>query len=180
MPLPKCEGDDKGLQALFVFLHWFLSFSPLSRSVHRLSLSSLPSSTPQHSQSVHATYETLNSLSTVFYRSHSPYTRRTKPWQTWVAFQLHFIILTVPTCDVRNNDRLLPVWGSLKLASITNIITNTDTDIILVGIILSLIIDVPLLVPRSLIPIPLLCISNHGHWNTENQRQTGLKRNRKL
>ena len=79
VPLPKCEGDDKGLQVLFVFLHWFLPFSRLSRSLYRLSLSSLTSSTPQHSQSAHATYETLNSLSIVFYRSHSPYTRRTKP-----------------------------------------------------------------------------------------------------
>ena len=37
------------------------------------------------SQSIHATYETmtdLNGFSIVFYRSHSPYTWRTKPWQT--------------------------------------------------------------------------------------------------
>ena len=36
------------------------------------------------SQSVHMTYETmteLNGFSIVFYRSRSPYTRRTKPWQ---------------------------------------------------------------------------------------------------
>ena len=152
VPSPKCEGDGKGLQALFVFLHQFLSlsclsrslhwlslssftsstslhsqsvhvtyktftkheyinlilsiymrfhyqklkattkvykpclsffisfsFSCLSRSVHCLSLSSLTSSTPQHSETVHATYEMLNSLSIIFYRSHSPYTRRTKP-----------------------------------------------------------------------------------------------------
>ena len=80
LPLPKCEGDDKGLQALFVFLHQFLSFSRLSRSLHNLSLSSLPSSTPQHSQSAHAKYEkTLNSLSIVIYCSDSPYMRRTKP-----------------------------------------------------------------------------------------------------
>ena len=58
-----------------------LSFSGLSHSFHRLSLLSLTSSTPQHSQSVHATYEMLNGLSIVFYRSHSPYTRRTRPWQ---------------------------------------------------------------------------------------------------
>ena len=79
VPLPKCEGDDKGLQALLVFLHYFLSFSCLSRSLHHLSLSSLTSSTPQHSQSAHAMYETLNSLSIVFYRSHSPYTRLMRP-----------------------------------------------------------------------------------------------------
>ena len=77
VPLLKCEGDDKGLQALFVFS--LVSLSGLSHSFHRLSLSSLTSSTPQHSQSAHATYETLNSLSIVFYRSHSPYTRRTRP-----------------------------------------------------------------------------------------------------
>ena len=56
-------------------LSFFISFSlsGLSHSFHRLSLSSHTSSTPQHSQSAHATYETLNSLSIVFYRSHSPY-----------------------------------------------------------------------------------------------------------
>ena len=37
------------------------------------------------SQSIHATYETMTDLisfSIIFYRSHSPYTRCTKPWQT--------------------------------------------------------------------------------------------------
>ena len=65
-------------------------------------------------------YETLNSLSIVFYRSHSPYTQRTKPWQTWMAPQSYFIILTVHTRDVRNHNRLPPVWGSLRLAPITH------------------------------------------------------------
>ena len=43
------------------------------------------------SQSVHVTYETmtdLNGFSIVFYRSHSPYTRRTKPWQTTASMGL--------------------------------------------------------------------------------------------
>ena len=82
------------------------SFSRLSRSLHHLSLFSLTSSTPQHSQSVHATYEMLNSLSIVFYCSHSLYTWCTKPWQPKMASQLYFIVLTVHTCDVRNHDRL--------------------------------------------------------------------------
>ena len=57
-------------------------------------------------------------LSIVFYRSHSLYTWRTKPWQTWMASQSYFIILKIRTCDVRNHDRLSPVWGSLRLAPI--------------------------------------------------------------
>ena len=57
VPLPKCEGDDKGYKpCLSLFISF--SFSRLPRSLHRLSLSSLTSSTPQHSQSAHATYET--------------------------------------------------------------------------------------------------------------------------
>ena len=75
------------------------------------------------SQSVHTTYETmtdLNGFSNVFYHSHSLYTWRTKPWQTWMASQMYFIVLIVRTCDVRNHDRLSPVWGSLRLAPITN------------------------------------------------------------
>ena len=51
-------------------------------------------------------WQNLNGLSTVFYRSHSPYTRRTKPWQTWMASQSYFIILTVRTYDVQTHDRL--------------------------------------------------------------------------
>ena len=74
VPLLKCEGDGKGLHTLFVFLHYL---SRLSRSLHRLSFSSLTSSIPQHSQSVYAMYETLNSLSIVFYCSYSLYTWRT-------------------------------------------------------------------------------------------------------
>ena len=82
------------------------SFSHLSHSVHHLSFSSLTSSTRRHSQSVHATYETLNSLSIVFYCSHNLYTRRMKPWQTWMVSQLYFIVLTVHTCNIQNHDRL--------------------------------------------------------------------------
>ena len=143
MPLPTCEGDDIGLQAFLVFLHQFLSFSRLSRSVHRLSLSSLTSLAPQHSQSIHATYKMLNNLSIIFHCSHSPYMRHTKPWQTWMASKLYFIVLAVHTCDVqnhdrlwmasrsyfiiltvrtrnvRNHDRLPPVWGSHRLAPIS-------------------------------------------------------------
>ena len=99
---------------------WCTKLSRLSHSVHHLSLSSLTSSTPQHSQPVHTTYETLNSLSFVFYHSHSLYTRCTKPWQTWMASQSYFIVLTVRTRDVRNHDRLPPVWGLLRLAPITH------------------------------------------------------------
>ena len=106
VPLLKCEGDSKGLQALFVFLHQFLSLSCLSHSLLRLSLSSLTLSTSLHSQSVqamyqmftkleqlvnhilsssqsvHATYKTvtdLNGLSIVFHCSHSLYMQHTKP-----------------------------------------------------------------------------------------------------
>ena len=71
------------------------------------------------SQSVHAMYETMRDLNGVFYRSRSPYTRHTKPWQTWMASQSYFIVLTVRTYDVPNHDRLLLVWGSLRLASIS-------------------------------------------------------------
>ena len=61
------------------------------------------------SQSVQTTYKTmthLNGLSIVFYRSHSPYTQRTKPWHTWIACQSYFIVLTDRTRDVRNHDTL--------------------------------------------------------------------------
>ena len=33
-----------------------------------------------------------------------------------MACQLYFIVLTVRTSDIRNHDRLQPVWGSLRLA----------------------------------------------------------------
>ena len=85
VPLRKCEGDGKGLQALFiVFLHQFLSLSYLSRSLLHLSFSYLTSSTSLHSQSIHMTYETFTKL---FCCSYSPYTWRTKRWQTWMACQ---------------------------------------------------------------------------------------------
>ena len=44
-----------------------------------------------------------------------------------MASQSYFIVLTVPTRDARNHDKLLPVWGSLRLASTNNnviMITN--------------------------------------------------------
>ena len=71
------------------------------------------------SQSVHVTYKTmtnLNGFSIVFYHSCSPYTRCIKPWQTWMASQSYFIVLTVRIHNVQNHDRLPPVWGSLRLA----------------------------------------------------------------
>ena len=126
-----------------LFLH-FIDLSTLTvctcdvQNFHRLSLSSLNSSTPQHSQSVHATYEALNSLSIIFYRSHCPYTRCTKPWQTWMASQSYFIVLAFRTRDVRNHDRLPPVWGSLRLAPISplplwmwrSILTFTEAQVV--------------------------------------------------
>ena len=63
-------------------------------------------------------HDRLNSFSIVFRRSHSLYTRLTKPWQTWMASQSYFIILIVRTRDVQNHDRLPPVWGLLRLAPI--------------------------------------------------------------
>ena len=65
-----------------VCLSSLVSLSRLSRSLHRLSLSSLASSTPSHSQSVHTTYK------------------------TWIACQLYFVVLTVHTCVLLNHDRL--------------------------------------------------------------------------
>ena len=127
VPLPKCEGDGKGLQALFiVFRHQFLSLSRLSHSLLHLSFSYLTSSTSLYSQSVHTTYETFTKL---FCCSYSPYTWRTKRWQTWMACQSYFIILTVHTRDIRNHDRLSPVWGSLRLtAKLANFLTVTSID----------------------------------------------------
>ena len=37
-----------------------------------------------------------------------------------MATQSYFIVLTVHIRDVRNHDRLLPVWGSLRLAPINH------------------------------------------------------------
>ena len=106
VPLPKCEGNGKGLQVLFVFFHQFLSLSRLLCSLLHLSFSSLTSLTSLYSQyihamyelftkleqlinhillfsqSIHMTYETmtdLNSLLIVLYCTHSLYTRCMKP-----------------------------------------------------------------------------------------------------
>ena len=95
VPLPKCEGDDKGLQALFiVFLHQFLSLSHLSRSLLHLSFSYLTSSTSVHSQSVHTMYETFTKL---FSQSiHVTYETMTD----LNGLSIVFIVLTVHTRDV--------------------------------------------------------------------------------
>ena len=61
----------------------------------------------------------VENLSIVFYRSHSPYMQSTKPWQTWMASQSYFKVRTVCTRNIRNHDRLPPVWSSLRLAPIT-------------------------------------------------------------
>ena len=62
MPLAKCEGDGKAgyKPCLSFFISFSLSY--LSRSLHRLSLSSLALSTPLHAHSVHAMYETFTKL----------------------------------------------------------------------------------------------------------------------
>ena len=38
-----------------------------------------------------------------------------------IACPSYFIILTVRTRDVRNHDRLQPVWGSLRLAQLSEL-----------------------------------------------------------
>ena len=41
-------------------------------------------------------------------------------YKTWIACQSYFIALTVCICEVRNDDRLLLVWGLLRLTPIRN------------------------------------------------------------
>ena len=74
------------------------SFSGLSHSFHRLSLSSLTSSTPQHSQSAHATYELVHRILPFSQSVHATY-------ETMMACQSYFIVLTVRTRDVRDHDK---------------------------------------------------------------------------
>ena len=82
VPLLKCEGDDKGLQALFIFLHYFLFFHVC-----------------------HVLFMVQVSLPSLHWHlnTHSLYTRCIK---RWITCQSYFIILTVRTRDVRNHDRL--------------------------------------------------------------------------
>ena len=111
------------------------SFSGLSHSFHRLSLSSLTS------HSLHTwcmkrwiacpSYFIVLTIRTRNVRNHDKtwtacqlyfivLTFRTRDvWdhnKIWMACQSYFIVLTVHTRDVRNYDRLQPVWSSLRLA----------------------------------------------------------------
>ena len=104
VPLPKCEGT----KAYKPCLSFFISFSlfHVSRSLYRLSLSSLTSSTPQHSQSAHATYETLNTMSISYFIVLTVRTRDVRDHdKTWMACHPYFIVLTVRTRDVRDHDK---------------------------------------------------------------------------
>ena len=93
-----------------------VSLSCMSCSLHHLRLSSLILYWPLYTQTPYTRCikcsQNLKSMSIVFYCSHSPYTQCTKPWQTWMACQSYFIILIVCTCEIQNQDRVPPVWGS--------------------------------------------------------------------
>ena len=103
VPLPKCEGDGKGLQALFVFLHQFLSLSRLSRSLHCLSLSSFISSTSLHSQSIHVMYktftkleQTVNLILSIYMRCHYENVKATtKVYKPCLSFFISFSLFHV-------------------------------------------------------------------------------------
>ena len=57
-------------------------------------------------------------------RSHCPYMQRTKPWQTWMASQLYFIVLTVRTRNVQNHSRL--EWLHNCILSFSKSVHTTD------------------------------------------------------
>ena len=93
VPLAKCHKMWRWRQmftglvclSLIVSLSFtFVIFSSLSKPLFPCFIS--PSILTVHTRNVRMKHsQNLNSLSIVFYRSHSLYMRRTKPWQTWMA-----------------------------------------------------------------------------------------------
>ena len=104
-PLPKHEGNGKGLQLSSVVCLLHLQFNSLSfMSVMFSSLSKL----------VFSHFIDLSTLTV-----HSNDIRNIHKIRIAYNYQWYYIILTVHTCNIRHHDRLPLLWDSLRLAPFT-------------------------------------------------------------